>query len=252
MLGLLYKDFCVAKKTFLFLGAGALVLSVLLFLPWGKMLAGQELAGGIAYAELMAYVHMPMFVYIFLFIMVSGVQTGLFVHDERRVWSNFIAASPIGYKGQVLSKYFITLTLSFAVVVWGFVCDNICMLTSGYYGSASGIYTTIFYIQIILQAIEYPFIIRFGQKHGNTIKVLLFAAFGFCGIVYLLFGKLPENFSIDSVFDYIMRLMMKETVLPTVLLGALAVLPYVSAVLFYLSYKLSCRWYLKGVETYDV
>lgn len=251
MLGLLYKDFCVLKRNFLSVAIGALIISCLLFLPWGKIVKEQTM-GGVLYAELLTYVHIPLFVYFFLFLMVGFLQGVLFPEDERKVWSCYITATPLGYKGQILSKYFMTLALSFAVVVWGYVCDTICMLTSGYYGSACGIYLVFFYLQIIMQALEYPFIIRFGHKHGNTYKLLLLVAFFFVIMVYLLFGKLPENFSMNTIFDFVMKLLMNETALPTAMMGILAVLPYAAAILFYLSYKLSCRWYLKGVETYEV
>ena len=245
MSGLLYKDFCVLKKSIWSIVLGALIFSIPLFLPMESLMENS------IDAEVVTFVHMPIFVYFMLFAAVSSFQGFLFEHDERRVWCYYITASPLGYKGQVLSKYFMTLATSFAVVVWGFVCDNICMLISGYYGSAANIYTTFFYIQIILQVIEYPFLIRFGHKHGNTYKVAFLIVAFYAVMIYLLFGKLPENFSMDTVFDFVFKLAASETALPTIAMGAIALLPYVAAILFYLSYKLSCKWYLKGVDAYE-
>ncbi len=251
MSGLLYKDFCVLKKSILSIVLGILIFSIPLFLPVESLLAKHGMLNDLINAEVVTFVHMPIFVYFMLFAAVSGFQGFLFEHDERKVWSHYITASPLGYKGQVLSKYFMTLATSFAVVVWGFVCDNICMLTSGYYGSAANIYTTFFYIQIILQVIEYPFLIRFGHKHGNTYKMAFLIVAFYAIVIYLLFGKFPESFSMDTVFDFVFKLAANETALPTIAMGAMALLPYVAAILFYLSYKLSCKWYLKGVDTFE-
>ncbi|MBQ7776805.1 MAG: ABC-2 transporter permease [Lachnospiraceae bacterium] len=249
MLGLLYKDLCVLKKSIGGMLAVWLVFSIPLFLPasvWEKT----GLLTEIVNAQTITFAVMPAIIYLSLFACISAFQSNLFEHDERKVWSHYITASPQGYKGQVLSKYYMTFSTSFAVVVWGYICDMISSLTSGYIGSASSIYTTYFYIQIILQAIEYPFLIRFGHKHGNTYKIAMFIVAFYGVMVYLLFGKLPKNFS-DNMFDFLFKLATNETALPTMALGFTALLPYVAALLFYLSYKLSCKWYLKGVETYE-
>ena len=243
MPGLLYKELVIMKKDLLLCGAGIVLVSVLLFLPWGKW--------DMLNAASMTYVFGPMVTYFCIYIIISVAQSGIFAHDERRVWSAYITASPLLGNGQVLSKYYITLALSFTGVLWGFVCDNICMLTSGIYGSAASIYMTVFFVQIVLRAFELPFIIRFGEKHGRTYKILLISVAAFLGIVYLLFGKLPENLSLDGFFEFLLKLSRNEAVLSDIMLGITAVFPYAALLLYYLSYKISCKLYQKGVNTYD-
>jgi len=249
MLGLLYKDYCILKKNIWSMAAVMLLLSVVLLLPasvWEKT----GLLSETITAQVIAFTIMPVVVYIDMFACIGGLQKNMLEHDECKAWSNYITASPLGYKEQVLSKYYMMLLSSFAVVVWGFLCDMLSSLVVGSVGSASGIYTTFFYIHIILQAIEYPFLIRFGHKYGNTYKVglLIVAFYGL--MVYLLFGKIPESLS-EDFFGFVFNLAASENALPTFALGILALLPYVAALLFYLSYKLSCKWYLKGVEAYE-
>ena len=244
MLGLLYKDFCVLKKSIWGFAAAIVLLSIPLFLPasiWEK--TGHPLV--------FTFTILPAILYLHMFVFVSIGQKNLFEHDERKLWSSYITATPLGYKGQVLSKYYMTLITSFAVVLWGYICDMISSLTAGSIGSAASIYTTYFYIQLILQAIEYPFLFRFGYKHGGTYKLALLIAAFYGIVIYLLFGKIPEGIS-EDFFGFLFGLATSETALPTIAMGALALLPYVAALLMYLSYKLSCRWYLKGVETYEV
>lgn len=225
-----------------------LVYSIPLFIPAGVW----EKAGLLSeMTQTFTFAVIPAIIYITLFACISFMQGNLFEHDERKVWGSYITASPLGYKEQVLSKYYMTLITSFAVVIWGYVCDQISSISVGCIGSASSIYTTFFYIQIILQAMEYPFVFRFGHKHGNTYKVIMFVAAFYVFMIYLLFGKFPENFSMNNVFDFLFKLASNETALPTIAMGAMALLPYIAMLLFYLSYKLSCKWYLRGVEGYE-
>ena len=249
MLGLLYKDYCILKKNIWSMAAAMLLLSVVLFLPasvWEKT----GLLSEIITAQVITFTIMPVLIYFDMFACISGLQKNMLEHDERKAWSSYITASPLGYKEQVLSKYYMMLLTSFAVVVWGTFCDMLSSLVVGSVGSASGIYTTFFYIHIIFQAIEYPFLIRFGHKYGNTYKIgmLIVAFYGL--MIYLLFGKIPESIS-EDLFGFLFGLATSENALPTLVLGILALLPYVAALLFYLSYRLSCKWYLKGVEGYE-
>lgn len=251
MWGLLYKDFSVMKKDLLICGVSVLGISLLLFIPWESLLQASGVASEFLNAESMIYAITPMVVYICIFLVISGVQSGIFAHDERKVFSAYITASPMGENGQVLSKYYMTLLLSFGVVVWGFLCDSFCTLISGIKGSAASIYITMFFVQILLRAVEMPFIIRFGEKHGRTYKILLISAIAFVGIVYLLFGPLPESVSLDSFFEFIIRFSKNEAAVSTTMLGVAALFPYIVLLLYYGSYKISCKLYQKGVNNYD-
>ena len=251
MRGLLYKDFAVMKKELLLGCLAILLFSIPLFLPWASIC---EASGGATDAESlgsMVYGVLPFFVDLIVFGIMDSVQNGIYAHDERKVWSSFVTASPLGADAQVLSKYYLNLVLDFSIYLWGFVCDNASMLISGVYGSASSIYTLFFWIHIILRALEMPFLIRFGQTHGRTYKILILAVITFMGIVYLLFGYIPENFSLDACFEFIFGLSNNQTTMSTAALGVMALLPYVAMGLYYLSYKISCKWYRKGVECYE-
>ncbi len=243
MLGLLYKDFCIMKKSLLGTMLSCFLFSIPLFVPasaWER--TGHPLT--------FTFSILPAILYLTIFSCISIVLNNLFEQDERKIWSNYITATPLGYKGQVQSKYGMSLILCFAVVIWGHICDMISSLSSGSVGSASDIYVNYFYIMIIMQAFEYPFLIRFGHKYGNTFKLISFVAAFYAIMVYLLFGKVPEELS-DNFFGFVIGLANNERALPTFLLGILSLLPYVAAVLYYVSYKVSCKWYRKGVETYE-
>jgi hypothetical protein len=77
--------------------------------------------------------------------------------------------------------------------------------------------------------------------------MLLGAAF--LVIVYLLFGPLPDS---DKIFETIGNWFLSGDKWSGLLLGAVAILPYIVFALYYISYRISCGLYQRGVETYDI
>lgn len=250
MLGLFYKDFLIMKKELLLNFLAMIGCSILMFLPWENILEANGMVTDVINGETMTFVIMPLIAYFFIFGTISGLQNNLFSGDERKGYSAFITATPITAKGQVLSKYYETLFLSFLGIIWGTVCDLISSLVSGTMGSAINIYLTLFFIQILLRAIDMPFLIRFGQKHGKIVKLLMVAVITLIGIVYRLFGKLPDMNS-DSLFAVVLLWLINEKNLSAFMLGVVSLAPYVAVILFYLSYRISVKIYQKGVENYD-
>ena len=251
MLGLLYKDFMVMKKDLLYTMCAILGSSIFLFVPWGNLLDKYNIHTEMVNEYTMTFVIMPCVTYFLVFQMIAMAQGNLFAHDERKVWSSYITGSPLGTRGQVLSKYYMVLALSFVGFVWGAFCDTISMLVSGIYGSAAIIYTVIFFGQILFRAIELPFLIRFGQKHGRNYKILVFVIVAFACIVYALFGKIPKGLSLEMIITSIVKLSGNPTAISTAFLGVIALCPYVIFGMYYISYKISCKLYQKGVENYD-
>jgi uncharacterized membrane protein YciS (DUF1049 family) len=107
----------------------------------------------------------------------------------------------------------------------------------------------LFFLQLFLRAVETPFLVRYGSKSGKQVKLLVLLGAVFLVIVYLLFGPLPDS---DTVFETIVNWFSGENKLSGMLLGAAAILPYMIVALYYVSYRISCRLYQRGVEAYDV
>ena len=251
MFGLLYKDFVTMKKDILISLAGMLFFSFPLFIPWNTMMEQNGGEAGLITGENMAFMILPLFVYLCVYIMISQVQASIFAGDERKVWSSYIQSTPLGANGQVLSKYYLTLALSFVGVIWGTICDIISSLVNGVQGSAGMIYIAFFFVQIFLRSFEIPFLVRFGQKHGKTYKILSMVVVIFVVTVYMLFGPLPKFVSLEETVELVIQFMDNPKLQSSVLLGIVSLFPYVTMLLYYLSYKLSCKFYQKGVTTYD-
>jgi hypothetical protein len=139
--------------------------------------------------------------------------------------------------------------LSSILLVWGAVCDQIICVVNGLSGNTLEIRIGFFFAQLFLRAVETPFLVRYGSKAGKQVKLLVLVGAVFLVIVYLLFGPLPDS---DTVFEAMGSWFFSEDKLSGMLLGVAAILPYVVFAFYYISYRISCEFYQKGVETYDI
>ena len=248
MIGIMYKDFCVIKKTLLTNLLVIVFMSAWCFVPWMEVMGDTESGGNISYG--IAFFLLPLVAHIMSTIIMGSMGTEIIIHDENKYYSAFISSTPMTSKGQVLCKYYEILLLSFFVVIWGYVLDIIISLVNGVSGSSMIIYITLFFFSIFLKAVETPFLIRYGTSAGKMVKLIVVVGIVYVFLIYLLFGSLPD-LSSDSIIDYIINWFMQEKNMSHFTSGVIAILPYLVMVMFYISYKVSCIWYQKGVNTYD-
>jgi hypothetical protein len=233
------------KKSLIFNACILLVQSVMFFLPWKWILS--KLDEDEIYVAV--FLIIPLFLWISVAQVIASVQENLFSYDENKCYSAFISATPLTGAGQVLSKYYEMLLLSSVLLVWGEVCDRALCVVNGMSGETLEIRLFLFFLQLFLRAVETPFLVCYGSKSGKQVKLLVLLGVVFLVIVYLLFGPLPDS---DTVFGTIVNWFSSENKLSGMLLGAAAILPYMVVALYYISYRISCRLYQRGVEAYDV
>ena len=251
MFGLFYKDISVMKKEFMLMGVAILFFSIPRFLPFLDMMEDAN-TGTDIHTEILIQIIIPFIVSLCVFGVISSVQSSIFAHDEKKLWNYYMISTPLGGNAQVLSKYYLTFALSFTGYLWGIVCDTVSTLLTGIYVDTSVFYMSFFFIQIVLRALELPFIIGFGEKHGRTYKTVLLTAIIFILIIYGLFGKLPESFSLETCFHGIYTFLQNKSNLSATMLGTISLFPYISILLYYVSYKISCKLYLRGVNSDDI
>ena len=193
------------------------------------------------------------FLYIMSIALVDSISTIVLKADESKKWAYFISSTPQLPKGQVLVKYIISLF--FAVI--GIVS---VIITNAFFNSwtkSIGIEKTMdikwlilpcFFIAILLRAVDIPFALRFGSEKGAKIKGIVIILLVYVTIVYFLFGpdgseikvKLMEMFVKYQNGEYDKLIRNIEIISAVVISG-----------LFVLSYFISTKVYLKGIETYD-
>ncbi len=171
-----------------------------------------------------------------------GMQDLTLRDDDRRSWGYFVASNPKGIKGYILAKYVMIALLSVVFFTVSAVCDFIFTLIAKNAGGIDipTITETLAYlmmIQLLIQAIEIPFSIRFGVKKGNTIKNILFLSI--IVIFILIFVLNPEG-----VADFC-SIIETDWKLPD---WGEWLLPVASVIVYIVSGMLSCKLYLKGVH----
>jgi hypothetical protein len=235
------------KKSLIFNAVILLAVSLFFCFPWKHSLS--EWSGAQENEIYVAvFLVVPLFVWFFAAILIGSVQEILFLHDENKCYSAFISSTPLTGNGQVLSKYYEMVMLSAVLLVWGAVCDGIVCVVNGLSGNTFTIRISFLLLQLFLRAVETPFMVRYGSKAGKQVKLLVLAGVAFLGIVYLLFGPLPDS---DGVFEAVGRLFLNREKTSAIRHWVEAALSCVVLALYYVSYRISCRLYQSGVETYD-
>lgn len=231
MAGLLYKDF-VAVKGKIYVAGGVLLLGITMLLRFFVNLEGKDMLLFILLAT------SSMFAFLFL---VVKLEIGVIAVDSGQKQRQYFLSSPITMRQYVASKY-VFLLLAFYVVIMitslmGFVCLIDCAdrEVENYLNSFLALLHVIASLMLLLVAIELPFFLGFGVKHGTRLKTGLLMLVFFGGIAYLLFGDLTilERFSPIHLFQFLEKR-------PELLLALQVFLPYLAIGLYYLSYRIAC------------
>ncbi|MBQ7981155.1 MAG: ABC-2 transporter permease [Oscillospiraceae bacterium] len=167
--------------------------------------------------------------------------------DEKRVWCSFVISSPQAVGGQILSKYILLLIENLFIFVLCLAGDFICCVAYG------GIETSVWKIMLIfvalninLNAIEVPFMVRFGTSRGMQIKGSIFAVVFCAATIYFLFGDL-SFFREHNGIDFSLELATSSIDLTKICI----VMWIVSIILYAISYYISTLLYRAGVEAYE-
>lgn len=241
MLGIIYKDLYLLKKDLLINGITmALFVIAATCFPYA---AFQGLTEWGFHVMLPGYFILDVSFSSFIY------SVKLIELDEKKRWSSFVISGPLGYKQLILSKYLLAMALSWVMVVVHALGEVIGLLIPNTVSGLTGITVTGFYFIIFYCAFEFPFQFRYGSKNGVKYKAGLLLLLFYVGMIYLLFGPPIDS---NEIIDYLFKLARGEVQLPKWMQYTGVFLPYVTMVAYYISYKISCRLYLKGVEQYEV
>ena len=171
------------------------------------------------------------------------IQMMTFSGDERKSFGYFTVSTPDGFRAFLFNKYrfiLIMMALFFiGTVIAGLVYDPYFVGWS-IENRVRKALIPILCIQLIVRAIDIPFVYRFGTQRGNTVKVISLILLAFVSLIMLILTDDTEKI-MDTA-----RLVLK-------IFGSLSSWPVFiacSMLIYYLSYKITCCLYLKGVEHY--
>lgn len=244
MFGLIYKDIIANKKIIKIMLIGLF----LIILVMNSAVSGYADVGE---KNMMSYFIPVMCGHICIYVIMGCIQQEVIKRDERKLWAYYITSTPDGVKQQVGSKYLFVLLTTVIGFSLCMVLDYVTSLTFGIMPEMfMSLYMLMMYAVILINAVEIPFVIRFGNKAGNNYRSIVFVIVVFAVLVYALFGDIAAFSSSEKFMEMISSLLSGE-VKSAGLAIVIAAFPYIAGVLFFFSYKLSCKLYLKGTECYN-
>jgi len=181
------------------------------------------------------------------FLAAGALQMLVLRGDDRKLWGYWITSTADGFRGFLRVKYemifgmIVLFLFSLQFVDMGY-CAVAADMGKKDITQISDIAIPLCFVQILLRAVDIPFVYRFGSKKGSFVKLILMIVFAilFCIILILNEEKMDMIMDIGKkAFD----VQNSSLILSAGLVMCL--------VLYYLSYRITCRLYLKGVEQYD-
>lgn len=176
--------------------------------------------------------------------------------DESKNWAYFIVSSPKGAKGQVLSRYTVTFLLSVITAAAAVLMELLIFILTKVVIDVEPdmnikIVAVLFFAMIFVDALELPFLFRFGSKRGAFVKMMMGLVLIIAVMIYLLFGPIPED--MDGLMNAVMQFIddFRHGITPKAVKIFCRVFPFVSLGAYVISYFISCKFYLKGIENYD-
>lgn len=230
MAGLLYKDFIGIKgKRILWIlfGCTVLFLALRLAFPeiWDSFL-----------------VTLPMLLIVCGITLPSMWTAAICRNDERHKTKQFTDALPLGKNAYIASKYLFigiavyvlfSLETTWIIIFNSVAGDNLSREVLTY---ISSLLMSFCGISLLLASIELPFFLTLGVKKGSVLKTAIIEGIAFLAIAYLFFGNLRvfENFNIYFFVNW-----CEKHLVIVALISILS--PVADTLLFWLSYRLTCR-----------
>ncbi|MGN1101738.1 MAG: ABC-2 transporter permease [Huintestinicola sp.] len=185
------------------------------------------------------------------FFSVSGLLLSVFHGDDKKLWAYFIASAPKGVERFLYTKYVVSFAMCGLYFVSSYIAETILASLSwavleNELMSFTIISIIVFFMLIFMNSFSIPMMLRFGEKKGSIINVIIMLCIAIAAI--LLLSLIPMAIQ-DKVFAWLAGFLTNDFTDLTVLLMGL--FPGISVGAYILSYKVSCKIFMKGVNEYD-
>ncbi len=236
MFGLIYKELITHKKQLL-----AITPVLVFFLGWTIVppavtsdLNEWELDLALTFSSIVIMLTIGMF------------ESGIVEADEVKKWQEFIVSAPYGIRRQIGAKYVFNAAFSCVIAnVLTLFFSVAAAINDTDVNIAEALLFQFLWLQLLIRALEMPFLFRFGSKQGNIFRMVLIGALTIGIIIYGLFGDLSVLGSLKSFLQWMKDFLTDKSSY------FLYLTPLVTWIIYFLSYEISCKLYLKGGEYYD-
>ncbi|MGN0618708.1 MAG: ABC-2 transporter permease [Ruminiclostridium sp.] len=185
------------------------------------------------------------------FFSVSGLLMSVFHGDDKKLWAYFTACLPTGVNKFLYTKYVLSFAMCGLYFVSCYVAETLIATISWFalgkeIMSFTGIFIIIFFMLILQNSFSIPTTLRYGEKKGNIINLIVILSIAIAAILAL--ALIPREIQ-DMVFAWLAGFLTGDHGDLTALL--LGLFPACSVGAYILSYKVSCKIFMKGVNEYD-
>ena len=182
--------------------------------------------------------------------LVVGMMASMFIQtDERKKWGYYATSVPSGIRKQVGAIYIIIFAaILFTLGVTSVINIVMRKVTDIDMPDATGMMLVFALIVLLMRSIEMPFIYAFGSKVGAAVKALLVFVLIFFAAVYFMFADLSWLGSMDDFIGNLLRWFSELDLKHLINGGFVGKLLLCAVPLYALSYYISTKVYLRGVD----
>lgn len=185
------------------------------------------------------------------FFSVSGLLLSVFHGDDKKLWAYFIASTSMGVEKFLYTKYVLSFAMCGLYFVSSYFAETLLATISWFalgkeLTAFASIFIIVFFMLILQNSFSIPMMLRFGEKKGSIINLIIILCLAIMAILVLSF--IPRGMQ-DRVFAWLASFITGDHGDLTMLL--LGLFPGFSVGAYILSYKVSCKIFMKGVNEYD-
>ena len=252
MRGLIYKDLYLIKGKVLAGGTSVLFIILSMYIVYACV------GGKVVFPEDIAAIVTDIYIVLY----VGAISYGYIIRtDTKKEWGFYAVALPGSERLVVAAKYTTVFIMYFIAYVTCMLNDLVIGLIFGKTVNMSLPVLIFMLFQMFLNAIEMPLAYRFGVDKASAIRILIISVVFILITIYLLFGNIDWLMAEDGLIKMLIRVFNKNAEqgamsrelqrfvdrLTYINYIEIAVFTHVMVLAYYISYRISCRVYRKGV-----
>lgn len=181
-------------------------------------------------------------------LVVAAIFQNIIMRDgNKKLWGYFVCSTPAGHKGYMLTKFSFVLACGvFNLIGSVAACTYYAGLTGRAGANSFGVICklgfALFALQLILRAIDIPLTVRFGEKKGSMIKLISLMVLIILYVVLIIIK--PET-------STLLAKLIKSLISSAGKAWFVPAFVGVGAAAYAVSYHITCKLYIKGIESID-
>lgn len=191
-----------------------------------------------------------------VFLGCEALKGNLLLADQNKRSRYYLMASPLSIKGCVAAKYYECAIVSLFGFLYLTIFELVTVALTGQLADHSLMFTCLVFLGLFLSALAIPFYVLLG-RNGMHVKTVLILLLLFLALLYGLFGDISPFLGRETFADRMQKAVFStdnETFLSWILgvdypkLLLLTQAPHLILLLYYVSYRITCMLFRKGVE----